>query len=54
MAGDKCSEQGPHGQAVELWEQWQERLPLQGHHTHHIQAVLSEGARLQGARVGQR
>lgn len=50
MAGGQCSEQGPRGQAAGLWDQWQEGLPLQGHHTHHIQAILSEGACLQGAR----
>lgn len=50
VAGGQCSEQGPHGQAAGLWDQWQEGLPLQGHHTHHIQAILSEGACLQGAR----
>lgn len=50
MAGGQCSEQGPHGQETGLWDQWQEGLPLQGHHTHHIQAILSEGACLQGAR----
>lgn len=50
MAGGQCSEQGARGQAVGLWDQGQERLPLQGHHPHHIQAVLSEGACLRGTR----
>lgn len=53
MAGGQCPEQGPHGKAAGLWDQWQELLPLQGHHTHHVQAVLCECARLQGARSGR-
>ena len=49
VAGGQCPEQGPHGQVAGLWDQRQELLSLQGHHTHHVQAVLSEGACLQGA-----